>query len=161
MIRAERAGDEAAIRDLTARAFADAAHSDGTEADVVDRLRVAGALTLSLVAEQDGAIIGHAAFSPVTIDDAPGWYGLGPISVDPRRQSAGIGGALITEGFARLRTMGAPGCVVLGDPAYYARFGFAHDPVLTYPGPPPQYFQRIVFDGPAPAGIVTYHQAFG
>lgn len=161
MLRAERPGDEAAIRDLTARAFAGAPHSDGNEPDIVDRLRSAGALTLSLVAEADGMLVGHAAFSPVQMEGAEDWFGLGPVSVAPERQRGGIGSALIVEGLNQLRTIEAKGCVLLGDPAYYARFGFAHDPALACPGPPPRYFQRIVFTGPAPAGIVSYHAAFG
>ena len=160
MIRAERPGDEDAIRDVTTRAFAGAAHSDGTEADIVARLRDAGALTLSLVAD-DGGIVVHVAFSPVTIVGAAGWFGLGPVSVAPDRQQQGIGQKLILEGLARLKTRGAAGCVVLGDPDYYARFGFAADPALRYPGPPPAYFQCLAFAGATPAGIVAYHSAFG
>ncbi len=163
IIRPERPGDDAAIAALTAEAFRDAPHSDGSEAAIVARLRADGDLALSLVAEAGGALTGHIAFSPVCIggNSASGWYGLGPVSVVPARQGEGIGGALIAEGFARLQAMGAKGCVVLGDPAYYGRFGFAHDPQLIYPGPPPEYFQRIVFAGEPPAGEVRYAAAFG
>ncbi len=160
-IRAERAGDEATIRRVTAAAFAGAAHSAGTEPDIIDRLRIADALTISLVAEDQGAIVGHAAFSPVEIGTAAGWFGLGPVAVAPAQQRRGIGNALVVRGLALLREQGARGCVVLGDPAYYARFGFAHDPRVEYPGPPPEYFQIISFAGPAPAGVVRYHAAFG
>ena len=160
-IRDERAGDEAAIRRVTALAFAGAPHSDGTEAEIVERLREGHALAVSLVADDEGAIVGHVAFSPVTIEESGGWFGLGPVAVAPVRQHHGIGHALITEGLARLRAQGAKGCVVLGDPAYYARFGFAPDPALTYPGPPPQYFQALRFDATPATGIVRYHPAFG
>lgn len=162
-IRDERPGDEPAIAALTRAAFRDIAHSDGSEAAIVERLRADGDLAISLVAENlDLAIVGHVAFSPVAIaDGTPRWYGLGPVSVIPLRQRAGIGSALVEEGLERLRQMGAGGCVVLGDPAYYHRFGFENDPALAYPGPPPEYFQRLVLAGRAPRGTVTYAPAFG
>ncbi len=148
-----------AIGALVTAAFENAAHSDGTEAEIVAGLRRAGDLTLSLVAE-DEAILGHIAFSPVSISDGSGhWYGLAPVSVTPDRQSQGIGAGLVRHGLAELRSMGARGCVVLGDPAYYGRFGFVADPTLTYPGVPEGLFQRIVFGGDAPRGTVRY--AFG
>lgn len=162
-IRPEESGDEAAIGAVITAAFAGAMHSDGTEAALVDHLRQDQDLTISLVAQDSGgAIIGHVAFSPVTIaDGTPGWYGLGPVSVAPAWQGKGIGTALIREGFARLGDRDAQGCVVLGDPGYYGRFGFTHDPQLAYPGPPPTYFQRVVLQGPAPTGDVRYAAAFG
>jgi putative acetyltransferase len=161
-IRSERAGDEAAIGALVEAAFAGAEHSDGTEAEIVERLRGANALTVSLVAEEDGAILGHVVISPVTIDGRPGrWFGLGPVAVSPARQRDGIGAGLIRDGLDQLKANGAAGCVVLGEPAYYGRFGFLADDRLTYPGPPPQYFQALSFDGDFPTGTVTYHPAFG
>jgi predicted N-acetyltransferase YhbS len=161
-IRAERPGDLDAIRGVTTAAFAGAAHSSGTEAAIVDAVRKAGALTISLVAVEGQEIVGHVAFSAVTIDARPGaWFGLGPVSVRPDRQGAGIGTALIESGLARLRATGAEGCVVLGDPRYYARFGFLCEPALRYPGVPAEYFQRILFKGPPPVGEVAYHPGFG
>ena len=161
-IRAEAPGDADAISALITGAFLLAEHCDGTEASIIERLRDCGALTISLVADTAGVILGQVAFSPVTISDgAQGWYGLGPIAVVPRLQRGGIGSALMEAGLARLRELGASGCVVLGDPAYYGRFGFAHDPALAFPGPPAEYFQRVLLDGPMPAGIVSYHPAFG
>lgn len=161
-IRDERGGDEAAIAALTEAAFRETPHSSGTEAAIVGHLRADGDLSLSLVAETDDrAIVGHVAFSPVTIaDGAPGWFGLGPASVIPLRQRAGIGAALIGEGLERLRKRGANGCVVLGEPAYYGRFGFRHDPRLSFPGPPPEYFQALAMTGPIPRGMVRYAPAF-
>lgn len=160
-IRPEHATDIPAIRALITAAFADAPHNSGTEAAIVDALRDAGALTLSLVFTQGDAIIGHAAFSPVTIDgQAGGWLGLGPVAVRPDRQRGGIGRTLIAEGLRQLRERGAKGCVVLGDPAYYRRFGFHADPALRYPGVPAEYFQRLGFDGDSPKGTVAYHPAF-
>ena len=162
VVRDERGSDADAIATLTYLAFSEAQHTDGTEGAIAGRLRDAGALTVSLIAETNGAAIGHAAFSPVMIaDGSAGWYWLGPVAVVPARQAQGIGSALIREGIARLRRLGARGCVVLGDPAFYGRFGFRHDPGLVYPGPPPEYFQRIVFSGPAPHGEVSYSRAFG
>ena len=161
-IRPERPGEETAIGTVIAAAFAGHPHSDGSEPEIVGRLRAAGALTISLVAEADGEIVGHAAFSPVTISDGtPGWFGLGPVSVVPSRQRQGIGGALIRAGLERLEAEGGAGCTVLGDPAYYARFGYSHDPALTYPCPMPEAFRQQRFSGPAPRGQVSYHAAFG
>jgi putative acetyltransferase len=161
-IRSERPGDEAAIRDLTRQAFAEMPFSDGDEHHIVDALRTDGDLRLSLVALERAAIVGHIAFSPVTISDrSEGWFGLGPVSVTPALQRRGIGSALIVRGIADLRGQGARGIVLLGSPAYYARFGFAHDPRLVYPGPPGEYFQRLVLAGEPPSGIVGYAPAFG
>lgn len=164
-IRTEQPADAEAIRALTTEAFATAPHSSGTEAAIVDALRKAGALTLSLVAvengETSGEILGHVAFSPVTIDGAErAWFGLGPVSVQPPRQRGGIGSELIREGLRRLRDMGADGCVLLGDPAYYGRFGFANDPSLVLEGVPPEYFMRLGFGAAVPAGTVRYHAVF-
>ncbi|MGY4318466.1 GNAT family N-acetyltransferase [Bradyrhizobium sp. JR3.5] len=161
-IRDERDEDAAAISRVTAAAFANAPHSSGTEARIVAALRQAGALTISLVAtSDDGRIVGHVAFSPVQIDRMPGrWCGLGPISVTPEMQRQGIGGALIREGLARLAALNADGCVLLGDPLYYSRFGFVTDPALTYGGEPSAYFQRLVLKGAPPKGDVSYHPAF-
>jgi predicted N-acetyltransferase YhbS len=162
VIRPERTGDEAAIHALTEAAFRDMPFSDGDEPDLVDRLRQDGDLTLSLVAEDGARIVGHVAFSPVTISDgARDWFGLGPISVWPQSQARGIGSFLMQRGLADMRERGARGIVLLGDPQYYSRFGFAHDPRLAYPGPPPEYFQYLLMDGEMPEGEVRYAPAFG
>ena len=161
-IRTERPEDVVAIAALIRAAFRNLPLS-GDEAEIVERLRSDGDLTISLVAENfDHAIVGHVAFSPVAISDgSAGWYGLGPISVIPLRQRAGIGSALTEAGLARLRELRAAGCVVLGDPKYYARLGFRHDPALTYSGPSPEYFQCLAFEGDTPRGEVSYSPAFG
>jgi putative acetyltransferase len=161
LIRPERPEDAAAIRKITEDAFRDAPYSAQTEAAIIDALRAAGALTLSLVADEGGIVIGHVAFSPVKINrlDA-GWFGLGPVSVTPARQRQGIGQGLIRAGLDWLRASGAAGCVVLGEPDYYGRFGFVSDPELTYAEVPPAYFQRLSFQGGGPSGTVTYHPAF-
>ncbi len=161
IVRPEREEDIDAIRALTETAFKTAPHADGTEHLIIDRLRAAGALTLSLVAEAGGAIVGHVAFSPVALSDgSEDWYGLGPISVDPARQGEGIGGKLIREGLERLKALGATGCVLLGDPVYYSRFGFEPDPKLTLDGVPPEYFMRVAFSPVYGEGTVSYHPGF-
>jgi putative acetyltransferase len=161
IIRLENEGDADPIHEVTAAAFQGKPYSSGTEAHIVDGLRAAGALTISLVAEDHDEIIGHAAFSPVTINgQAGGWYGLGPVSVVPAWQRRGVGTALITTGLSRLRALGAAGCVVLGDPAYYSRFGFVSDPRLRYRDVDPRYFQHLSFTGDAPGGEVAFHPAF-
>lgn len=164
-LRDERPEDADAIHAVTDAAFEGHPHSGGTEAFIVAALRRANALTFSLVTDENGKVVGHIAFSPVriTTDDGAaveGWYGLGPVSVAPSHQRRGIGSALIREGLRRLRGQDATGCVLLGDPAYYARFGFVADAGLRYPGPPPEYFQSLAFEGTVPLGTVAYHAAF-
>ncbi len=111
---------------------------------------------------EDGNIVGHIAFSPVTIaDGSTGWFGLGPVSVAPDRQRAGIGSALIREGLARLKAMGAKGCYLVGHPGYYGRFGFVNESGLTFPHAPPEACFALAFDGHWPSGEVTFHAAFG
>jgi putative acetyltransferase len=161
-IRTETPADHDAITRLITTAFATAAHASGTEAAIVERLRARGQLTISLVAETASEVIGHVAFSPVAIsDETPGWYGLGPVAVLPDHQGSGVGRRLIEHGLDALRALGAEGCVLLGDPAYYGRFGFSSGPDLVYPGPPAEYFQSLALrEGAKPAGVVAYDEAF-
>jgi putative acetyltransferase len=160
LIRDEQPGDEDAIRQLVAAAFRDHPHSDQREHFLIDALRASSALTLSLVADEDGTPIGHIAFSPVKIGGVPqNWYGLGPVAVTPARQRSGIGQALVRAGLARLKSTAA-GCVVLGDPAFYTRFGFKAHPQLTFAGAPPEYFLSLPFGPVVPAGTVEYHSSF-
>jgi putative acetyltransferase len=160
-IRFEQSEDLAAIRTLTFAAFENAPHSTQTEAAIIDALRAAGALTISLVAVDAEVLVGHVAFSPVTINgEVSGWYGLGPVSVRPDRQRKGVGRALIQTGLDHLRAMNAQGCVVLGDPLYYGRFGFISDPNLRYGNVPPEYFQRLAFSDEVPRGEVLFHPGF-
>ncbi|MFN5782196.1 MAG: GNAT family N-acetyltransferase [Novosphingobium sp.] len=161
IIRDECPSDVAVIYDVTKAAFATMPFSDGDEPELVDKLRAAKALTLSLVAEEDGEVLGHIAFSPVSIAGAQGdWYGLGPVSVRPDRQRQGIGAALIRAGLARLEAIGAAGCILLGHRDYYPRFGFAHDPGLTFAGQVNLALQQLTLRGPTPQGDVIYHPAF-
>ena len=160
-IRSETPADEAAISALITAAFLEAEHSGGNEARIVETLREAGSLTVSLVATENDMIVGHVAFSPVTIDGrSEGWFGLGPVAVVPDRQRDGIGSALIQAGLTQLRVQGSTGCVVLGEPAYYRRFGFTADPKLRLAGVPADYFQRLMFKEEPFGGLVEYHPAF-
>lgn len=160
-IRPESQSDIPSILALTEAAFLNAPHTAHTEQFIVDALRKAGALSLSLVAEADGVIVGHVAISPVEISDgATDWYGLGPISVSPECQRQGIGSRLMVEVLQRLKEMGAAGCVLVGDPAFYARFGFKPETKLVVPEVPSEYFQSISFVQPSPHGTVTFHEAF-
>lgn len=161
LIRRERPSDEAAIETLTTAAFLDAPHTSHTEQFIVNALRKAGMLSLSLVAENSEGLIGHVAASPVAISNGSrGWYGLGPLSVMPGHQRRGTGTLLMTAALETLRNQGAQGCVLLGDPAYYSRFGFRPEPGLILAGVPPEYFQAISFSSSLPAGNVSYHEAF-
>ena len=161
-IRPETPGDAAAIEEVTAAAFLEAPHTSHTEQFIVAALRAAGALSVSLVAEAEVDVVGHVAVSPVTISDGTiGWYGLGPISVLPAWQGRGVGSALMRAALEALREMGAAGCVVLGEPAYYGRFGFRAEPGLMLPDIPPEYFQAIAFgEATVPRGRVAYHDGF-
>ena len=161
-IRNEEAADVDAIDAVTTAAFLAAPHSSHTEQYIVKALRSAGKLTLSLVAQADGQVLGHVAVSPVAISDGtPGWHGLGPISVAPAYQGQGIGSGLMQEALRRLRDSGASGCVVLGEAAYYGRFGFRHAPGLVLPDVPSGYFQALAFGATLPCGTVAYDAAFG
>lgn len=160
-IRDETRADEHAIADVTVAAFETLAISRHTEQFIVQALRAAKALTVSLVAELDGCVVGHVAFSPVTLSDGTTrWYGLGPVSVLPHYQRRGIGQALIREGLSRLEALQARGCCLVGHPGYYRRFGFGNVPGLVYEGVPPEVFFALSFDGRVPRGTVTFHEAF-
>jgi len=146
---------------VTAAAFKTLDVSNHTEHFIVEALRAAKALAVSLVAEMDGEVIGHVAFSPVTISDGTrGWYGLGPVSVLPAYQRQGIGKALIQEGLSRLKAMNAQGCCLVGHPDYYRRFGFRNPSGLVVEGVPPEVFFALSFDGRCPEGTVTFHEGF-
>jgi putative acetyltransferase len=162
LIRPETTDDIAAIYALTKAAFASMPFSDGSEPDCINQLRKDGDLTLSLVAEVNDVIIGHVAFSPVTLNEiADNWFGLGPISVHPDHQRSGIGSALINEGLSQLKDRSAKGCVLIGDPNYYSRFGFVSDGKLTYHDLPPQYVQWLGFNGIAASGKLLYRPGLG
>lgn len=113
------------------------------------------------MAEQGGEVVGHVALSPVLISDgSTDWYGLGPISVKLELQGKGIGSLLMCAALQRLRERGAAGCLLVGDPSYYSRFGFKSEPSLVLPDVPPQYFQALLLGPSLPRGVVTFHEAF-
>ena len=161
LIREELPDDIDSIEAVTIEAFLTAPHADNTEQFIVRSLREAGALSISLVAETKGKVIGHVAISPVTISDGTKrWFGLGPISVLPDYQGIGIGSQLVVDVLEKLQNIGASGCVLLGDPAYYSRFGFKPETSMVLAGVPPEYFQALSFSDSMPKGQVTYHEAF-
>jgi putative acetyltransferase len=162
VIRQESPSDAAAIHAVTVAAFLNAPHTANTEQFIVEALRKAGALAISLVAEQGEEVVGHVALSPVTMSDgSTGWYGLGPISVKPELQRKGIGSLLMRAALRLLRERGAAGCVLVGDPSYYSRFGFKPEPNLVLPDVPTEYFQALRFGPSLPHAVVTFHEAFG
>ena len=161
IIRKETTSDIEAITQVTIAAFKTLPISNHTEQFIIKALRAAGALTISLVAEIDGRVVGHVAFSPVIISDgATGWYGLGPVSVLPDYQKQGIGKALINKGLSLLKDMGGEGCALVGDPNYYKRFGFKNYPELIHEGIPQEVFLILPFTEKIPKGIVVFHEGF-
>jgi putative acetyltransferase len=161
IIRSETDADIDAITQVTVAAFETLEISNQTEQFVVEALRAAQALTISLVAQVNGRVVGHIAFSPVTLSDGTrNWYGLGPASVLPEYQRQGIGKALIREGLARLQEIRAQGCCLVGHPEYYGQFGFTNPPRLGHESVPPEAFFALSFDGSMPQGTVTFHKAF-
>ncbi|GAA3854173.1 N-acetyltransferase [Celeribacter arenosi] len=160
ILRDEDPRDVDAICDLTQSAFAPMAYADGNEGPAIAQMRRAGELTISLVAEVSNEVVAHIAFSPALIDDThAGWYALGPVAVRPDHQGQGIGRAIIEAGLARLRDTGAAGCVLIGDPALYSRFGFTCENALTYRTLATRYVQFIAFTAPPPAGEVRFVDA--
>jgi putative acetyltransferase len=117
-IREERRTDVSSVRDVNTRAF-----GRDREARIVDALRSSGAALLSLVAEQEGAVVGHIMYSQASIGDVKG-AALGPMAVVPEQQRHGIGSDLVANGTQRLRRASCPFIVVLGHPSFYPRFGF-------------------------------------
>ncbi len=161
LVRNETAADVNAISEVTIAAFRTLAISRQTEHFIVAALRAADALTISMVAELKGRVVGHIAFSPVSLSDGTtGWHGLGPVSVLPEYQRQGIGGILIDAGLSRLKELKARGCCLVGHPGYYPRFGFRNADGLILEGVPPEVFFVLPLDGPVPQGIVTFHEAF-
>jgi putative acetyltransferase len=167
LIREEQAGDQAAIYAINEAAF-----GRPDEAQLVDRLRVHKAFITSLVAIEDGRLVGHALFTPVLLHTQSGTIaivaGLGPVAVLPAYQNKGIGKALIETGIELCREAAYPAMIVLGHPSYYPRFGFQ----------PASRFQIASADAEVPedafmalelkkggiegaAGVAYYHPEFG
>lgn len=161
IIRPERSGDYDSIRQVNLEAFANHPFSHQTEHLIVEALRADGALTLSLVAEVGGQVVGHIAFSTIAIGGRfQHWYTMGPLAVLPARQRQSIGTELVKEGLRSLRALGAQGCVLVGEPGYYCRFGFKHHPELTMEGVPSQYLLSLPMSDSMPRGCVELHSAF-
>jgi len=161
VIRNEIESDIKAISEITKTAFDTLPISNHTEQFIIDALRDANALTISLVAVAGEKVVGHIAFSPVTISDgSPGWYGLGPISVLPEFQKQIIGKSLIREGLSSLKSLGAKGCVLVGDPGYYERFGFRSPKDLVIEGVPQQFVLALSLEESRASGTVVFHEAF-
>jgi putative acetyltransferase len=161
LIRDETSTDFDVISEVTIAAFETMEISHHTEQFIIEALRSAKALTTSLVAESDGIVVGHIAFSPVTMSDGTkDWYGLGPVSVHPGFQRKGIGKALIQEGLSRLKNIKAKGCCLVGHPQYYRQFGFNNVEGLIHEGVPQEVFFAFSFDGNIPQGHVSFHEGF-
>jgi putative acetyltransferase len=161
LVRSETPRDVAAIRDVNIAAFRDHPFSHQTEHLIVEALRGAGALELSLVAEAEGVVVGHIAFSAARIGDASsGWFLLGPVAVDPAHQGRGMGRALVEAGLEALRSRGASGSVLVGDAAFYERFGFRSYPGVTCAGVPDENVLCLLLRKDVPAGEVGHHPAF-
>jgi putative acetyltransferase len=161
-IRRERADDVHAIREIVRSAFLGMPYADGDEAELVEALRARGALSVTLVAEREGVVVGHVAFSPARAScGATGWYALGPLAVLPAHQRVGIGSTLVRAGLDAVTELGAAGCILTGDPAYYSRFGFELLPEKAPPGEPSEFFMVKLLRGRLPVGSVHFHEAFG
>lgn len=167
IIRRETPADMEAIHRIEAAAFESEAH-----AVLVNRLREDGALLLSHVAEQDGKIVGHAAYSLLTVTDGDRVEhlpALGPIAVDPPFQGRGIGSALARAGLDAMRDLGYGLLFLVGSPRYYPRFGFQPAQPLGFssdyvaPGGPHEHFMVAVLNERAPGGLrghTRFHPAF-
>lgn len=163
VIRDEQPEDAAAVR-----AIEEAAFGQPGEADLVDALRPEPGV-VSLVAEVEGALVGHLLLSPVTVEGTSTWeaLALGPMAVAPAQQRRGVGSALVEASLARARSAGAPAVIVLGHPEYYPRFGFVpaapHGFHCKWEVPPGVY-RVALLDAARVAtlggGLVRYHSAF-
>lgn len=160
-IHPETASEIDDIRSVNIEAFRDHPISRQTEHLIVDALRGAGALEVSLVAVVDDRTVGHIAFSRASVGDSEsGWFLLGPVAVLPEMQGKGIGSELMESGLAELRTWNARGCVLVGDPGYYSRFGFGTFPDLSYAGVPHEYVLGLPFTEAEPCGSIVANSAF-
>ncbi len=162
IISPETREDIAAISRVIREAFAGMPYAEGDEAGLVDSLRREGALTVSLVAEVGGRVVGQVAFSPaVAADGSEGWFALGPLAVLPGHQRRGIGTKLVRSGLRAITALGAAGCILVGDPKYYVRFGFAPSPSHAPAGMPREYFMIRMLGSREPRGPISFHEAFG
>jgi len=151
-----------AIGGVIRAAFTGMPYADGDEAEVVERLRRENAISVSLVAESEGVVIGQVVISPAHASDgAIGWHALGPLAVLPAFQRRGVGSRLVRAGLHSIALSGANGCILLGNPAYYSRFGFEVSPSNAPDGIPAQYFMvKLLGPQPKPCGAISFHRAF-
>ena len=162
IIQPERPDDIEAISTITEMAFRTCPYGEHTEQFIIEALRRAGALSVSLVAELNAQVAGHIAFSPVEISDgSSNWYALGPVSVVPELQGQGIGQALVNAGLDELRNLEAAGCVLVGESGFYGRFGFCSRPELTMDGVPQEVVLSLPFGKNSATGKIVHHEAFG
>ena len=148
MLRTERPGDMLPVYELVSAAF-----GRPDEAELVNRLRECGAAVVTMVEEEEYEFMGHLMLSPITIDGQEGpWLGLAPVAVHPDWQGQGIGSALVRQALGRLADTGAAGVVLVGDPGFYGRFGFAAVPGLGWPGVPERYVLAVSFGPARPMG---------
>lgn len=168
IIRAEKTTDIEPINQLILLAFANHPHQDPnlgvTEHLIVQNLRQSAALTISLVAEYQAQIIAHVAFSPIQVNhQKSNYHVMAPVSVLPEFQNCGVGTQLIKNGLIKLQQFNSDGCVVLGDPEYYQRFGFHHNHKFSAKGAPKPYFMAQSFTDHHHlnnAAEITFHEAF-
>lgn len=162
VIRGEFPSDAPIIGRVVERAFRGHPHSDGSEAAIVAALRRTEKGVLPLVALMETEVVGYSTFSPVTLSTGDGgWFGLGPVAVAPENQRQGIGTRLIEEDLLQLKNQRAAGCVVVGDPSFYRRFGFKPVTRLQLDGIPAEYVLAQAFAGPEPEAVLRYDPAFG
>lgn len=155
-IRPQRRSESAAVREAVIASF-----GRTVEADLVDRLAADGDAPIALVAVEGGQVVGHVLFSPMR--GAVRALALAPLSVRPESQGRGIGSALVESGLARAEAQGWDGVFVLGEPAFYSRFGFSTAAADAFASPfAGPHFQARVFrpDAFARGGPIAYAPAF-
>lgn len=160
-IREETSSDIDEIFQLTQAAFEDAPHTSRMEGHIVNALRRRGQLALSMVAVRDRQIVGHVAYSPLKLSSGTaGWFGIGPVSVRPDSQRQGIGSLLMSLSLFTIKQASAQGCALVGDPAFYSRFGFKHCQHLALPEVPSEFFMALSFASKVPCAKVQFDEAF-
>lgn len=159
-IRVATPKDRAAIRLVEEHAFGQQA-----EAGLVDAIVASGDAVLELVAEEEGSVVGHILFSRLYVDDGRRRFpalALAPLAVEPSFHGTGIGGALVREAHLRLKQAGESLSIVLGEPAFYGRFGYSHARAEGYESDYQCEALQALAWGDAPeGGRLTYAPAFG
>ncbi|MEM8979874.1 MAG: N-acetyltransferase [Pseudomonadota bacterium] len=159
ILREEREDEYRSIHDMTVAAFSTVSYGDGTEGEIIDRLRADGDLSLSTVAELEGVLVGQVSLSPAKIGEATGWFGLGPIAVAIDHMRQGIGSALVRHAVDWACDQGAAGVCLVGSHEYYPRFGFQNDGDVSYLDLTRKYVHWLTLSGPDPKGAITFAPA--